>query len=193
MALQSKNQSPEVAQLTESIRFIANLCEQIDSGADIDQFIQAEFAQAKLNLSDAVGRTVLRLDGLEAAISHSKENRDAWAARAQSLERVYDKIKAATLEAVKAAGDVACISKHGKLSVQKSTPALQLDVKTKTTTVRHVVDLDDGHAPAIDQKYLTRQEIFSLNTEEIKADLAQGIEIPWARMTRGEHLRWRML
>lgn len=170
----------------------AALCHRVDDGATPDEAIQAEFAEARLDLVEAIDRrkaVAIKLKGeAEAALQMAK----AYSAFAERLLSKLDALKRNTLEIIRREPGLPYRTSAGeKLYEQKNPPSLRtsLDDHLRPKTVSHVVDLDRAAEAGVPLHYLEPVTFYRLATEKVKADLLAGQVLAFAHLEQGSHLR----
>lgn len=164
---------------------LAELCEQVDSGADLDRELVARFDDAKLTLADAVDRRIAFDTWIKGAIEASRAARADWDQRTQLLKRIHEAFKAKTLAIVEASPDVPFVGRFGRLASQKSPPAIKLSFGDKQLTPQ-LIDMF-----GIDERFVKTVTTQTIDIDAVKAALAAGDNLPWAEQVQGTHLRIR--
>jgi hypothetical protein len=168
---------------------LAKILHAIDEG-DVGETIAAVLDSERLNLSAAVSRRVVFFELLSSTLQMAEEKRDAWKRKVEQLKHVEKRIKDATIQAMQIDNTVKKIGEDGNLCLQDSPPALVLNVETSSRSFGNIIS--DDAAKTIPQKYLVQTNFLQLNTAELKKDLDAGIELPFASLKRGVHLRIRI-
>ena len=170
----------------------AALCHRVDDGATIDEAIQAEFTEARLDLVEAIDRRKAVAIKLKNEAAAAADMARAYSAFAKRLNEKLDSLKRHTLELILREPDLPYRTSSGeKLYPQKSPPSLRtaLDGDLRDKVVTHVVDLEAAERAGIPLTYLEPVTYYRLNTEKLKADLQAGHVLPFAHLEQGTHLR----
>lgn len=168
---------------------LAQICEVIDEGGDLDGALLSRFSSARSDLVASVDRRICFLRFCEDAISGAKRARDAYVERARQLERMVEALKTKTMQAMKENEDVPFVGSLGRFAVQKNPAALKLGFEAKSMSVSRVVSAEDVTKHKIDKKFLKTVIEFQLDADAVKTALKAGQEFPWATLEQGESLR----
>lgn len=187
----SETRKPNKVPLAEAAETFAIVCNAIDEG-NLDETIVAIFNQTRLDLATAVDRRVCFLNFCTSSMQAAKETRNAWAERARQLEALEERIKVLTIDQIKSSGLEQAKGDLGRLCIQNNPEALSLDFDLHDMMVNRVIDPIFIEVNAVPDKYLKKIAAYQLDTKQIKEDLQAGETLPWAKLTRGQHLRIRM-
>lgn len=187
-----KPQPPKIP-LAYAAGVLADLLEILeDEKGNIDERIDAEFRElATLSLETAVARRISLIASINSTIEATKAKAEAYRRRGQQLAAILERVKKLALETVEAHPELEFKSDIGRLTAQKSPPALELDIEYDDRRINYVVTADEELKHKIPQKYLTLISVMALDTEALKRDLTQGAEFTWARLKQNRHLRIR--
>lgn len=164
---------------------LAAMCDAIDNGAELDDALVAQFQEAKLDLVEAIDRRVAFFRYLQGQIAAAKAARDAWQDDYKRLQAIEEKFKEKTKELVEAHPDLPKEGTIGKLAVQANPPSVKLTFEDRKLT-RHVIDFF-----GVDEKYIKTETTYTLNAKLVADDLKAGVELPWARLEQGTHIRFK--
>lgn len=175
--------------LTESAARLEQLAERLDAGEPLTPLFQAIFAQAKLEHVQGVADAINFCASLEALLLGAKRGRDAWAERARQLKSALEAFKAEAVKARAAYPNLPWTDTYGaRLSLcNNSSASLVHDLPLSDMTARGVLEQEDvDRLPA---KYVKIVSYLTLNAAAVKEDLKAGVQLPWARLERGQHVR----
>lgn len=163
---------------------LAELCDKIDNGADLDQELVRAFDDAKLTLAAAVDRRIAFDTWIKGAIEAAREARTQWEERVQLLKAMHERFKANTLAIVQAA-DVPYQGSLGKIRAQRNPVGVKLTWGDKLLSP----DLID--MLGIDDRFVRVKTEYSIDAAAVKAALEAGEDLPWARLDQsGFHVRF---
>lgn len=166
----------------------ATICEAIDNG-NLNETIDALFSEARLELTAAVDRRVLFLQFISGNIEKAEKVRDAWKTRVEQLKHVEKRVKDKTIDVMQAQQTVQYNGEIGKLCLQANPPALELKIPVGSKSFNNI--LDGKYIADIPNEYLKTISFVQLDTAALKRDLDEGVEVPFAELKRGTHLRIR--
>ncbi len=175
--------------LDEAALILAQLCDAIDNGAEIDALLAAQFADAKLDVANAVDRRIFFFQKIEEELEAARARRASyqkvvamWDAKVQQLKALEDRVWRATKEIVEASPDLPYQGQYGKLAIQKNGGVLPL------TTDFEALDADTISLFGIEPRFY--RTTYSLDNPAIRAALEAGEDLPWARLgARGTQLK----
>jgi len=170
----------------EAALILAQLCDAIDAGADVDAAVQAVFRETRLDLADAVDRRIVFFELLKAQIEAARSARNAWDVRKQELEEMLATLKAKTQEIIEEHPDLPYQGRFGKLAVQKSPP------KVETVWGDRELSPEIIQAFGVESRYVIQETHYKLDTRLVKSDLERGVPLAWASIGQGRHLRTRL-
>ncbi len=138
----------------------------------IREFIQGKIDEHKADLAKLADDCLERIDYARSQAEYAKKKRDKWAARAGHMNDVVKTTKQLMLDIIKSCPDGKLRGSEGTMQVRKNPmPSLKI--------------IDKGLIP---NRYFEEEVEYILDTEELKADLAEGIDIPGVMLLRGEHV-----
>jgi len=166
---------------------VLNQIEQLDG--DLDQAILSTFGELKLELAEAVDRRIYFLQFLESQIEHVEKMEKAWKERRRILENLNERIKESTKTTIIANdGSMKLKGTTGELAVQKSPPSVEYAFDFSKKSFDIVTD-DIVSKHKIPAKYLQHLELLQINKSAVREDLQAGIELGFAKLNRGSHVR----
>lgn len=168
----------------------AQICAAIDDG-NLNETIVKLFNEQRLDLRPNVDVRIGFLRLCSAAIQSAKETRDAYRERVKQLEHVEDLVKKATLSIMAVHEKIVVEGDTGRLCVQKNPEALDLGFDVSELVVNRVIDPALIEAHNIPDKYLKKIAAYQLDTKQIKEDVKASVELPWAKLSKGTHIRIR--
>ena len=169
---------------------VLNQIEQLDG--NLDQAIMSTFGELKLELAEAVDRRIYFLQFLESQIEHVEKMEKAWRERRRVLDNLNERIKESTKATIIAQeGNMKLKGTTGELAVQKSPPAVQYSFESFKKSYDVITD-DMVSKYEIPAKYLQPVELLQLNKVAVREDLQAGVELSFAKLVRGNHIRIRV-
>jgi hypothetical protein len=171
---------------------LAELCRVIDNGEDVDEVMLAMFEETGKALSDSVDRRQAFAEALKAAIATAKEHKKSVDSYQKQLERAQTRLKEITKEIMELHPDLPYKNSLGKklAIVRNSKPSVKYDFELTYKSVRNI--MPDGCGPFNEAEiveYVKTVEVLTLDTGKVLADLEAGVELPWASLIQGTHLR----
>lgn len=168
---------------------LATLMEAIDEGK-LDEAIVQLFNDQRLDVASAVDRRICFFDMCERYIESLKDIARKYQTTAKSLEGALESVKKNTLETMKALPDVPYKGDLGRLQSQKNgTSSCNVLLNTKDVRFNNAVNFEDVERLKINPGLYEERTYYVLVIEKIKAAIEAGLDIPWAELKRGEHLR----
>jgi hypothetical protein len=172
---------------------LTTICNAIDNGADLDETMLELFDATATQLSEGVGRRKAVARTLKAAIEQAKAYKAQVDSHQKSLESALTRLKAMTKEIVEANPDIPFKDELGKklTIVKNSKPSVRYDFEMTSRSLRNILPWErpeDIIAAGLGD-YMQEEKIYTLCTGEVLEDLEAGIELPWARLAQGYHLR----
>ena len=176
----------------EAAATLTSLCNAIDNGADLDETMAELFATTTRQLSDGVGRRKAAARAISGAIEQTKLYEKQVTSHRRKLEAALVKLKELTREIVEANPDIPFKDELGKklTIVKNSKPGVKYDFELSAKPTRNILegealDMVLGDTPT----YVERVQYYVLDTGKVLADLQAGVDIPWATMSQGYHIR----
>jgi chaperonin cofactor prefoldin len=168
---------------------LAELCKIIDEGGEVDDVMIAMFQETGEALSASVDRRQAFADALKAAIETTKAHKKTVDAYQKQLERAQTKLKEITKQVMELHPDLPYKNSLGKkLSIVKnSKPSVKYDFELTYKSVRNIIL--PPHSNEIDPEYIMTEDVHTLDTGKVLADLEAGKELPWASLIQGTNLR----
>jgi hypothetical protein len=171
---------------------LTTICNAIDNGADLDETMLELFDTTAHQLSEGFERRKAVARSLKAAIEHTKAYEKQVNDHRKKLESALSRLKSMTKEIVEANPDIPFKDSLGKklTIVKNSKPGVNYDFELGTKSVRNIMPEGCGpfnEADIVD--YVKTEEVLTLDTGKVMADLVAGVELPWARLAQGYHLR----
>lgn len=168
--------------------------EALENDEDITEESYAALRLLGADVATATARNIHFLDKLETEISSMEAKKIYWKSKVDSchkklttLKNLQSRVERRLVDAVLANDRVPFESKLGSIGVKKNPPKLALGIKTSEKTIRHIIGKEDIDWNDIDQKFLTRLELWSLNTDIIKEHLKTE-SLKWAKLEQENHL-----
>jgi len=164
---------------------LSNLCERIDRGEEIDNLLMQEFSSAKISLAESIDRRKFVHREALAKIELAREYKRSIDKAIDHLKKVAERIERNTMEMMEAQPGLPYRDTLGqKLTICKNSQG-----SLKISFDHSNLEEESIEFLGIDPKYIDKTTLITLNTEKVKQDLASGIELPWATLTHGKHIR----
>lgn len=158
----------------EAANTLEYLCEQIDSGIEIDHSLREAFAEHQDNLEKQVDRRISYIKYCQAQINTANEMKSKWNERMVHFQRILEKIKEDTHMCLKAHPHLPYRGTLGRFKIYKNASPL--------------LKIDDHKIDAIKEYYYEKTEQI-LDRQRLVEDLKQGKEVAGATLEYGDHLR----
>ena len=166
-------------------RMFAELCERLDSGEDVTAALETVCKETRLARAEAIDRRLTFHDIVLAERARLAAVRDAYADEVRRADRVIEAFKADTKAILAETPDLPFKGTLGAISLQKSPPAVEIDLGGKDLTPETIEFF------GIDERFVVVRTTYSLDTAAVKDALKAGETLAWARLTQGEHVRFR--
>ena len=179
----------------EAAATLTSLCTAIDAGADLDETVMELFATTSQQLSEGVGRRKAAARAISGAIEQTKLYEKQVTSHRRKLEAALVKLKEMTKEIVEANPDIPFKDELGKklTIVKNSKPGVKYDFELSTKPTRNIMEGEALDMVLADTpQYIERVQHYVLDTGKVLADLQAGVDIPWAELNQGFHLRGLM-
>lgn len=159
----------------------------------IDTALVPFLESKRLELAEAVDRRIYFFQYLEDQIERGTKNREQWASYVKRLKDLYDRIEAKTIETMQLHPDLNYKGEAGQLKVQLNGAAkLVTSLLLTNKSVSNIVDLEQIREAGVPDGYLESITYLVLNKEKVIADLKNGLQLPWARLEKGNHLKVKL-
>jgi hypothetical protein len=189
----TKELQPPKVHLGYSANALSTICEAIESSDDLDETMVALFNETSRQLSAGVGRRKAAARAIRFSIEQAKAYEKQVTHHRKRLESALDKLKQMTKEIVEAHPDLPFKDELGKklTIVANAKAGVKYDFDLGHKTVRNIIAFDQPPVYEEEWKKYVKTEMYHvLDTGRVLADLEKGVELPWARLERGTHLRW---
>lgn len=160
--------------------FLSQLLEAADETQVDEAFLQL-FRDADITHQDGIDRRIVVDKAFSTHIGLASEARTNWAAVKNKLEKAQVRFRQATKEIIEANPGLGFVGKLGTLKTQRNPPRITLAVGNAERLVRHLITKEEIEQFHIPSRYLKSIEGITLNMDEIKKDLADGVQLDWAK------------
>lgn len=171
---------------------LSELCDRVDSEEELNEAFLAEFENATQSLEESIDRRKYVYQEAEFYIKAARDRKKSLDATIKKLVLIQDRIERRTKEMIEAEPNLPYRDSLGnKLSVRKNSQAalnINLDFR-ESRSISNILDDTITNLLEISPKYIKTVTFSILNTEQVKADLVAGAELPWASLQWGTHLR----
>lgn len=171
---------------------LAEICDKMDNSDEVDEEILSKFDTATTCLEESIDRRKFVIREAESKIELARAYKRNIDETIKRLQKVQERIIESTKVMVGLNPNIPFKDTLGnKLTVRKNSQAhlvLALDLR-EGKSVSNILDEASISLLDIDEKYIKQVSYTTLNTEAVKKDLSNGIEISWASLHHGTHLR----
>lgn len=176
--------------LREAVAILSALCHRIEDGASPDEAIQAEFAETRLDLAQAIDRRKAVLASIGGMAETAKQMAKGYQEQAKRLEGLAESLKKRTLEIMLEAPDLPYRDSAGrKVSIVNGIGSLKLSLNLGQKTVSSIIDAVEMHEHKIPLEFVKPVSFYALDTAAVRSALIDGRELPWARIEPSVFLR----
>jgi len=190
--IMSSDLQPKPVYLGYAAQLVGKVCQEIDENYD-DELPKELIEALSTNRDDllaGVDRRCAVADQFEAAIEMLVKQEAFIKDRKAALKRAYDTFAGKTKEIVEQNPDVVFQGSNRKLTIAKNgRPALHLHIATANKSLSNIVEEDSIEMFGIAERYLKYVSYLTIDTDKVRADLGDGVEIPWAELQHGTNLR----
>ena len=167
---------------------LAEMCDRLEDGEEPTAAFTFVFNETRLDLAEAVDRRIAFIKLVEGSITAAEQARDEWALQKTRLESLLAAMKERTKEIVETFPDLPYKGTLGRFAVQKNGGAQALDLSFGGKEITpELIDMFQ-----IPERFVKTKVSYALDVDGIRAAIAKGEELPWAKLApRGTHLRVR--
>lgn len=156
---------------------LSTLCEQIESGADVDAGLAVLFQKAEAHLSTEIDRRKAFLNMVRSRIVQAHNYMDEISSYIKRCEHIINRLKEQTKDAILNNPDLPWRDSLGKkISLAKSQPRL---------ICAEPLNYDEAERDEFYDQVIERR----LNKEKLKEALLNGETFSWAYLEHNVHLR----
>lgn len=163
---------------------------EIDAAeGEISEELVKRFDDARLAIAERADRWIFTLDGMKALVAALEERKERavkahrTAVNLQARLREYLRFVVASNPGVPFKGD------EGTIYLANNAESVDYTIAFEDKTYRNVVDRALVDMEASIRPYVKTFEVAVLDGAKVKADLKAGMVLPWAKLTRGSHIR----
>lgn len=154
---------------------LSTLCQEIESGADVDHGLAQLFQKAEAHLSTEIDRRKAFLNMVQSRIVQAHNYMDEISTYIKRCEHIINRLKEQTKEAILNNPDLPWRDSFGKkISIAKSQPRL---------------DYEEPQDSAERDQYYVQVIESRLDKAKLKDALLNGKTFSWARLEHNVHLR----
>ncbi len=171
---------------------LEQVCAELDANdGEITSEMIARFDDAKLGLEVKVDGWIKYLEMIKVMAGAAKERKERSAKAQKTLENLERRLKEYVKSLIEATPGVPFKSPAGTLAVQRNPEAVKytFDFPDKTfyrTVDAALVDME----PSLNA-FVKSFQVLVIDGEKVKEALKSGVDLPWATLDRGSHLRIR--
>jgi hypothetical protein len=178
---------------------VTRTLELIEDGGDPDGSLMEAVGDVLGDVRNGVDRRIHFLDILGAPRSGDKpstgligkyeELAKEYKAKADSLKNLRENLHLKTMAIMDENPDLEFRGHYGKFRQQKNSQAeLTTEFLRMSFNYSNIITAETMEMYGL-HKYITYSELFQLNTEAVREALKSGVELPWAKLNQGKHLR----
>ncbi len=170
---------------------LSNLCDLVGNETELKDGLVQAFRSAALDHAESIERRKATMWAVEGQLAAARGARAEIDAYVQRLKAIQHAIKEEAKETMEIHPDLPWRDSMGrKLSLVNNQPSLAFcfDLKDQRTFT-NLVDPETIKMFGIPPKYLVANMVTTLNTQAIKEDLKNGVDIMWAELKHGKHVR----
>jgi len=127
---------------------------------------------------------------MESRIELLKKREEEFYNARKVAERTLARFNEYLTYTLKSNPEVSFKGNDGTLHLQKSAASLQLDIHSIPQTF--AATIPEGLLEKVPEEYVEKITVYKLKKNEIKADVAEGKKLSWARLEQGDHVRVRV-
>lgn len=167
----------------------AQIMEMMDNEETIDNILLSLFDVSMANVSDAVDRRIAFLQIKDATTAYLKSMYTRFKERASMLEDLTARLKEDTKHIIESNPGVPLKGKTGAFRLHKNPSKVSYVFERKDITIHNAVPIETLEFFSVPSRYTKEFHIFALDTNAIKKDLDDGVQMDWAKPEQGSHVR----
>lgn len=165
---------------------------EMPEDGEVPSEVLTRFEGAQLELAQKVDRYIALLEAGKFLAEALKEREQRMRQARKGAERLTEKLKEMAKFVMESTGRRALPGAElGTLALHKNPESVHVDFDVQDKTVYRCLD---AALLTMEPSLLTYVKTFmfhSIDLEKLKADLKSGMEVPWARLASGSHVRIR--
>jgi hypothetical protein len=179
--------------LAESAALVAEIERRLADGEEPTDVINQSFHASMTDLAEGVDRRKAAAAALRSRALLVKAMAKDLTDHARRLEAAEERLREHTLSIMQGHPDVTFKDSAGRrLTVAKNSQAtlvLSFESTLGKKTISNILDLKTIEDFKISAEFLAKPAFLVLDTAAVRAALDEGRELPWAMLTRGQHVR----
>lgn len=192
---ENQEKKPRKTSLGQAVAEIESLLHAIDEAPaeEQDQLIVKDFDALRdfAGVTNAVDRHLFRMKGVNMLFDQAVKEYNAVKEKLDRISRIKKRSEAYLFEVARTAS-FPLVGTVGEITTEFSPQkSVQWTIPVQDSkSVSNVVsaDVTEEQFKSIDQKFLTRTEIFSLNKNLVKEAIKKGEDVPFATLVKKENL-----
>lgn len=171
---------------------LEQICSEIDeeTGVISDDLV-LRFNGASLALADKVDGWIGFLDALKVSLAEAKERKERADNARRAFEAMNKRLRDYLKFVMETHPNTPFKGSEGSLALQRNPESVEIDFTTVDKTIYKAIDSSLLTLEPSLNNYVKAITAYVIDTERLKADLKAGVELSWARLTRGHHVRIR--
>jgi hypothetical protein len=182
-----------VRRLSFSSELLSILDKAIQEDAiDLTPVVVEHFKSLQWDTAKGVDEAIQAFQDLEATIEKLRGLRAYYDDLVQKAKACLDRAKYTVKEMIKSKPDLVLRGGLGELKVLKNggIPSLKMQLEDEHKSFTHIVTAEQIFTANIDPEYVDEIKFFRINTERLRRDIESGKDIAWAKLERGDNLRY---
>lgn len=177
--------------LTEKLFAVGEIMEEIESCTDdeLPALLKETFSRSIKDLKSNVDLAYFVFEDLKAQEEQARVIGEQFIAKAKRIDAAMKQMKESVKGLMEQEPGLKLEGEVGRMRLQANAEGLHLNFTTKPKTIYGAVSEEDIFYCGIPAVYLDKTVTYKLKTDEIRADLKAGMELKWARLERGQHVR----
>ncbi len=175
--------------LYNATKHLTDLMERIDNADDLTTELISDFSSAKIDVADAIDRRRFIMSECDSRIDAAKKMTLDIKDHIKRLEKVKERIKTTTLNAMQMSPDTTYRDSLGReIKIKIAAAKLQCDLQTKKISIENCLDTETSIRDDV-REYVEVRTYYLLNVDKVKEDLKNEINLKWARLIYSEYLK----
>lgn len=178
--------------LNHAMKELADLCDRIDAGEDLDDLMLATHAALKEESTYYSDNVIAYEMACDAIIDQAKQLEAFAKMRRKTAEDVKERLRSGVKPTIEQFKDQLQLKGSlGTLAVRNQAPKVKYHCLLESKSVSSVVREDIIKQFAISPAYLEAVTLMRLDRKKVEADLKAGEKLPWAELVQETSLTVR--
>lgn len=167
--------------------FLENVTDAIEHAEELTPLLIKHFDEVSLSLSNKVDNWISYLEFVDSQHARIKQKVDKLRQTLASIDNHRTSLKSYLLHTVKSHPNLPFKGEEGKLVARRnSTKGVDYKIHFHPRLFERIIQAETEDIP---DSYVTTHTIRVVNHEAVKDALEKGVELSWATLVQGEHLR----